>query len=38
LAAVIPGATLRTLEGAGHEIPRPMWDVVIDAFVAHRAR
>ena len=36
LAAAIPGATLLTLEGVGHEVPPPStWDVVVPALLAH---
>ena len=31
----IPGATLMTIEQMGHELPRPVWDVVIAAIVEH---
>ena len=33
LANVIPGASLITLEGVGHEIPREVWDVLIEVFI-----
>lgn len=32
LADVIPGASLTTLEGVGHEIPREVWDLLIEVF------
>ncbi|HEV2778765.1 MAG TPA: alpha/beta hydrolase [Actinophytocola sp.] len=36
LAREIPGAQLLTLDGVGHDYPpRPTWDVVITALVAH---
>jgi pimeloyl-ACP methyl ester carboxylesterase len=35
LAREIPGAELLTLEGAGHELPRRDWDVVVPAILAH---
>ncbi len=35
LAAEIPGATLRVLEGVGHEFPSRAWDDLIDALVRH---
>ncbi len=39
LAREIPGARLVPLEGMGHENPpRPTWDVVVPAVVAHTAR
>ena len=31
----IPGATLLTIDQMGHELPRPVWDVVIPAIVEH---
>jgi pimeloyl-ACP methyl ester carboxylesterase len=37
LAAAIPGARLLTLEGAGHEIHRDDWTVIVDAIVEHTA-
>jgi pimeloyl-ACP methyl ester carboxylesterase len=33
LAREIPGAELLTLEGAGHELPRRDWDVVVPAIL-----
>ena len=33
LAADIPGARLLTLDGVGHELPREVWDTVIDAIL-----
>jgi pimeloyl-ACP methyl ester carboxylesterase len=33
LARQIPGARLIPMVGAGHEIPRPVWDVVIPAIL-----
>ena len=35
LRDAIPGATLLTLEGAGHDLPKPLWDVFIPALVQH---
>ena len=35
LAAAIPGATLLTLEGVGHELPTGVLDVVIPALLEH---
>lgn len=35
LAERIPGAELITLEGAGHELHRDDWEVVIDALLRH---
>jgi pimeloyl-ACP methyl ester carboxylesterase len=37
LAAEIPDARLLTLEGAGHELPRATWDVVVPAVIEHTA-
>ncbi|HEY3671298.1 MAG TPA: alpha/beta hydrolase [Acidimicrobiia bacterium] len=38
LAAAIPGARLRTLEGAGHGVDRTDWTVVASAIAEHTAR
>jgi pimeloyl-ACP methyl ester carboxylesterase len=38
LANEIPGAELLLLEGTGHELPRPTWDVVVPAILEHTAR
>ena len=38
LARAIPGARLVTLEGAGHELHRIDWPVIVDAVVAASAR
>lgn len=35
LAAAIPGATLLTLEGVGHELPTGVLDVVVPAILEH---
>lgn len=35
LAAGVPGATLLTVEGLGHELPRAAWPVVLDAVLQH---
>ncbi|MFI9103159.1 alpha/beta fold hydrolase [Streptomyces fildesensis] len=35
LAAAIPGAHLLILEGAGHDLPRPLWDVFAAALIQH---
>jgi pimeloyl-ACP methyl ester carboxylesterase len=35
LADAIPGARLVTLEGAGHEIHKNDWDLVISEMVVH---
>jgi pimeloyl-ACP methyl ester carboxylesterase len=37
LADEIPGARLLPLDRAGHELPRPTWDVVVPALLAHTA-
>jgi pimeloyl-ACP methyl ester carboxylesterase len=38
LAAEIPGAHLVAVEGVGHEMPpRPVWDQVVAAILAHTA-
>jgi pimeloyl-ACP methyl ester carboxylesterase len=38
LAREIPGARLLTLDHTGHELPRPVWDVVVPAILAHTSR
>ncbi|MFD0903437.1 alpha/beta fold hydrolase [Actinomadura sediminis] len=35
LRDAIPGAELLVLEGAGHDLPRPLWDVFVPALVRH---
>jgi pimeloyl-ACP methyl ester carboxylesterase len=35
LAAEIPGATLLTLPGIGHGVPRVTWPTVVDALSRH---
>ncbi|MDR6974266.1 pimeloyl-ACP methyl ester carboxylesterase [Streptomyces sp. 3330] len=35
LRDAIPGATLLILEGAGHDLPRPLWDVFVPALLRH---
>ncbi|MDX3496456.1 alpha/beta fold hydrolase [Streptomyces turgidiscabies] len=37
LRDTIPGATLLTLEGAGHDLPKPLWDVFVPALLQHTA-
>jgi pimeloyl-ACP methyl ester carboxylesterase len=37
LAEEIPGARLLTLEGAGHGVDRPDWQLIADAILAHTA-
>ncbi|WP_020388276.1 alpha/beta fold hydrolase [Kribbella catacumbae] len=31
----IPGATMLILEGAGHDLPKPLWDVFVPALIQH---
>jgi pimeloyl-ACP methyl ester carboxylesterase len=38
LAAEIADARLLTLEGAGHDLPRATWDLVVPAILEHTAR
>ena len=35
LRDAVPGATLLILEGAGHDLPRPLWDVFVPALIQH---
>lgn len=35
LRDAIPGAELLILEGVGHDVPRPLWDVFVSALVRH---
>lgn len=35
LADIIPGATLVTLEGSGHELHHHDWDAIIEAIITH---
>jgi pimeloyl-ACP methyl ester carboxylesterase len=35
LRDAIPGATLLVLEGAGHDLPKPLWDVFVPALLRH---
>ncbi|MGH3951913.1 MAG: alpha/beta fold hydrolase [Pseudonocardiaceae bacterium] len=37
LRDAIPGAELLILEGAGHDLPRPLWDVFVPALIRHTA-
>lgn len=37
LRDAIPRAELLTLEGAGHDLPRPVWNVFVAALVSHTA-
>lgn len=34
-AEIIPGANLLLLHDMGHDLPRPLWPIVIDAIVSH---
>ena len=34
-AKAIPGAKLKKVEGMGHDLPRPLWDELIEAIAAH---
>jgi pimeloyl-ACP methyl ester carboxylesterase len=34
-AEVIPGANLLMLHDMGHDLPRPLWPIIIDAIVSH---
>ncbi|MCX4766935.1 alpha/beta fold hydrolase [Streptomyces sp. NBC_01275] len=35
LRDALPGATLLVLEGAGHDLPKPLWDVFLPALLQH---
>jgi pimeloyl-ACP methyl ester carboxylesterase len=35
LRDAIPGAKLLILQGAGHDLPRPLWDVFVPALLQH---
>ena len=37
LAQLIPGATLLTIDGAGHGVERPDWNTLVDAVLRHTA-
>lgn len=37
LRDAIPGAQLLVLEGAGHDLPQPLWDVFVRALIEHTA-
>ncbi|MGH3904354.1 MAG: alpha/beta fold hydrolase [Pseudonocardiaceae bacterium] len=37
LRDAVPGAKLLILEGAGHDLPRPLWDEFVSALVRHTA-
>ena len=36
-AEVIPGATLLVLADMGHDLPEPVWPIVVDAITSHAA-
>jgi hypothetical protein len=38
LAREIPHARLVTMPGAGHELPRALWDAVVTELVRHTQR
>lgn len=38
LRDAIPGAELLVLEGAGHDLPRPVWDTFVPALTRHTGR
>ncbi|HET6687514.1 MAG TPA: alpha/beta fold hydrolase [Jiangellaceae bacterium] len=38
LRDAIPGAELLVLEGAGHDLPRPVWDDFVSALIRHTGR
>ena len=37
LAKEIPGATLLTMKGVGHELPRGVWHEIVPAILDHTA-
>lgn len=37
-AAAVPGSTLLTYPGMGHDLPEALWDPIIDAIVANTAK
>jgi pimeloyl-ACP methyl ester carboxylesterase len=37
-ADAIPGAELLEIEGMGHDLPRPLWPMLVDAIAKHTAR
>ncbi|PRY39836.1 alpha/beta fold hydrolase [Umezawaea tangerina] len=37
LRDAVPGAELLVLEGAGHDLPKALWDVLVPALVRHTA-
>lgn len=38
IADGVPGATMLTLEGVGHELPEPIWDHVVAAILDHTSQ
>lgn len=38
LRDAIPGAELLVLRGAGHDVPAPVWDVLVPALIRHTGR
>ena len=34
-AETIPGANLLLLHDMGHDLPRPLWPLLVDAIVSH---
>jgi hypothetical protein len=34
-AAAVPGATLLTFPGMGHDLPEPLWGAITDAIVGN---
>jgi hypothetical protein len=37
-ARAIPGAQLQLIDGMGHDLPRALWDRIVDAIAANAAR
>jgi pimeloyl-ACP methyl ester carboxylesterase len=37
-AAAIPGAEMLEIEGMGHDLPRALWPMLVDAIAKHTAR
>ena len=37
-AEIIPGANLLLLHDMGHDLPRPLWPIIIDAIISHTER
>jgi hypothetical protein len=34
-AELIPGANLLFLNDMGHDLPRPLWPIIVDAIISH---